>query len=141
MGRFTPATLRRCIRRPASTRAGQRGMTLIEIVIAILILAIMAIGMSQFFTRGRIGFGHEEQKRIGVLLAQEALERTVSRPYTQIIDWSELRTIDATNYTVAVTTLVDAPEQDMKTIHCTVTWNLTPQETRSASLETFVFEN
>jgi len=116
-------------------------MTLVEILIATLILGIVAIGMVEFFARGRAGFDHEERKRVGTLLVQEALERTVARPYLQVVDWGEQRTISSVDYAISVTTQTDVPEQDMKTVLCTVAWDISPTEQRAAQLTTFVFDN
>jgi len=110
-------------------------------MIATLILGIVAIGMVEFFTSGRMGFDQEERKRVGTLLAQEALERTVALPYDQIIPWTEQRTVGSVVYEIAVTTQSDVPESDMKTILGIVTWNMTPTVTRTASLATFIDSN
>ena len=67
--------------RRTPNRPGQRGMTLIEIMVATLILSIVTIGMVEFFAHGRMGLEQEERKRAATLLAQEALERTVAQPY------------------------------------------------------------
>jgi len=116
-------------------------MTLIEIMIATLILGIVAIGMVEFFARGHMGFDQEERKRVGTLLVQEALERTVAQPYAQIGPWGEQRTIASVDYAISVTTQTDVPDQDMKSILCTVTWDMTATDTRNASLVTFVYDN
>ena len=116
-------------------------MTLIEIMVATLILGFVAIGMAEFFARGRTGFDHEEHKRVGILLAQEALERTVALPYAQVGPWSESHTISSTQYLIAVTTQTDVPQPDLKTVRCVVTWNESPTATRTASLVTFVYDN
>ncbi len=121
--------------------SGEAGGGLIEIVVATLILSFVAIGMAEFFARGRIGFDREERKRVATLLAQEALERTVSRTYDQMDPWSETRTVDSVDYTISVTTQANAPELDLKTIRCDVSWNATATATRTASLETIVFAN
>ena len=120
---------------------GQRGVSLIEIMVATVILSFVAIGTAQFFVRGRTGFDQEERKRVGVQLAQEALERTVTLPYPQIDSWLEQRTVGTVDYTISVTSQLDAPEPEMKTVRSTVTWNATPTAQRTASLVTFVYDN
>lgn len=134
--RSTPAPTR-----DAPDRSGQAGASLIEIVIATLILSFVAVGMAEFFARGRTGFDLEEHKRAGILLAQEALERTVTQPYPQIGPWGEQRTIASVVYVIAVTTQTDVPESDIKTVRCDVTWNATSTTTRTATLATFVYDN
>jgi len=120
---------------------GQRGVSLIEIMVATVILSFVAIGTAEFFVRGRTGFDQEECKRVGSLLAQEALERTVVLPYPQIGDWLEQRTVGTTDYTITVTSQTNVPEPDIKTVRCTVTWDATPTSERSASLVTMVYDN
>lgn len=121
--------------------SGQRGASLIEIMVATLILSFVAIGTAEFFVRGRTGFDQEEHKRVGVLLAQEALERTVAQPYPQIVSWVEQRTIASVDYAIAVTAETDVPDPDMMTVRSTVTWDATPTATRTASLVTLVYDN
>jgi len=119
---------------------GQSGAGIVEIVIATLILSIAAIGVGDFFASGRAAFDQEERKRVGTLLAQEALERTVAQAYADIGPWTEFRTIASVDFTITVSTQTNVPEQDIKTIHCDVTWNVNPTDTRTASLETFVYD-
>jgi hypothetical protein len=110
-------------------------------MVATLILSIVAIGTAEFFVRGRVGFDQEERKRVGSLLAQEALERTVVLPYPQINAWLEQRTVGTVDYTISVTAQTNVPEPDIKTVRCTVTWNATPTVERTASLATYVYDN
>ncbi|MBK6900837.1 MAG: type II secretion system protein [bacterium] len=116
-------------------------MSLIEIMVATVILSFVAIGTAEFFVRGRTGFDQEERKRVGVQLAQEALERTVALPYPQIDAWIEARTVGTVDYTIAVTSQMNVPEPDIKTVRCTVTWNATPTSERTTSLVTLVYDN
>lgn len=125
----------------AAEACGQRGVSLIEIMVATVILSFVAIGTAEFFVRGRTGFDQEERKRVGVQLAQEALERTVALPYPQIDAWIEARTVGTVDYTIAVTAQTNVPEPDIKTVRCTVTWNATPTSERTTSLVTLVYDN
>ena len=114
------------------------GSSLLEVIIATLILGFVAVGMVEFFAKGRIWFDQEEHKRVATLLAQDALERTVARPYSQINDWSEVRTVSYIPYTVTVTKQDNSPGADIKTIWSTVTWQATRTAQRNVSLSTFV---
>lgn len=119
----------------------QGGSSLAEIVVATLILGLVAIGISQFFARGRFWFDQEEQKRVASLLAQEALERTVARPYPQVAAWNESRVIASVPYALVVTVETDVPESDMKTVRCAVTWQAASSAARSVSLLTMVYDH
>jgi Tfp pilus assembly protein PilV len=118
---------------------GQSGASLVEIVVATFILSIVAIGMAEFFAGGRLAFDQEEHKRVATLLAQEALERTTALPYVNIASWSETRTIDHVDYSIAVTAIENLPQPDIITLECDVTWDAVPTGTRTASLVTFVY--
>ena len=118
--------------------ASPSGSSLIEIVIATLILSFTAVGMAEFFASGRASFDREECKRVAVLLAQEALERTVTRPYEQVAPWTETRTVESTDYALAVTTEVDVPAPDLVTVRSVVTWSVTESATRAVSLVSIV---
>jgi len=126
-------------RRRFADPLGQRGVSLVEIMVATLILTIVALGMAEFFARGRFGFDQEEYKRVATLLAQEALERTIARPYPVIASWNEDRTIASKEYSIAVTAQSNIPEANIKTIRCAVTWDATPSVTRTTSMETMVY--
>ena len=126
---------------PAVRGARQRGSSLLEVIIATMILGFVAVGMVEFFAKGRIWFDQEEHKRVATLLAQDALERTVARPYSQINNWSEDRKVSYIPYHITVTTQVNSPETDIKTIWSTVTWQATATAQRNVSLSTFVYSN
>jgi len=117
-----------------------RGASLIEILVATLILSIVALGMAEFFAKGRMGFDQEERKRVATLLAQEAMERTTARPYAEIAPWAEQRTVAHVRYAINVTNQTDVPEASIKTVRSTVTWQATPSAQRSVSLATLVYD-
>jgi Tfp pilus assembly protein PilV len=122
-------------------RRHQAGASLIEIIIATLIVAILAIGLVEFFAKGRVGFDREERKRVATLLAQESMERTIAKGYTTIASWNETRRVSSVSYSVAVTVQSNTPETNIKTVRSTVTWQATPTAQRSVSLATLVFNN
>jgi Tfp pilus assembly protein PilV len=130
------------MRAPAGrhVRPAIRGVGLLEVVVATLILGMVAVGFGQFLARGRYWFDQEERKRVATLLAQEALERTIARPYAQIGPWTEHRVIASIPYAINVTTLLNAPENEMQTLRCVVTWPVTPSTQRSLSLATLVYD-
>jgi Tfp pilus assembly protein PilV len=120
-------------------RLHQRGTSLVEVIVSTLILSIVAISLVEFFAMGRVWFDQEERKRVATLLAQEAEERAVQCDYAVLQDWSEIRTVAATQYSTSVTVTPDAPDPNMKTIRVAVTWHATRTAERSVSLATFVY--
>ncbi|HPF35376.1 MAG TPA: prepilin-type N-terminal cleavage/methylation domain-containing protein [Candidatus Krumholzibacteria bacterium] len=127
--------------RSRASRTDQRGASLVEIIIATFILGLVAVGMVEFFARGNVGFDQEERKRVAVLLAQEALERTVALDYADMDSWSATRTVDGTAFGVVLTVTEDSPELDMKTLDCVVSWGVAGGATRQTQVATLVFEN
>jgi Tfp pilus assembly protein PilV len=118
----------------------ESGASLLEIVIAALIVTIVSVGMVEFFARGRANFDQEERKRVATLLAQEALERAVAMPYAAIGNSTQTRVVSGKSYEVVVTSQVDVPEADIKTIRATVTWQARPTVTRTVDLTTMVYD-
>jgi Tfp pilus assembly protein PilV len=131
---------RLCVPHTARLHA-QRGAGVLEIMIAALIVAFVAIGMVEFFAKGRIWFDQEEHKRVATLLAQEALERTVAQSYGSINDWNEVRSVDNHDYDIQVTVTANSPATDLKTIRSVVTWDATDTAERTVSLTTIVYNN
>jgi Tfp pilus assembly protein PilV len=121
-------------------RPAIRGVGLLEIVVATLILGVITLGFGQFLARGRYWFDQEERKRVATLLAQEALERTSALPYAQIGPWTERRVIASIPYAINVTTQSNVPETEMQTVRCIVTWPATPLTQRSVSLATLAYD-
>jgi hypothetical protein len=122
-------------------RPAIRGAGLLEVVVATMILGMVALGFGQFLARGRYWFDQEERKRVATLLAQEALERTIARPYAQIGPWTEHRVIASIPYAIDVTIQVNVPETEMQTVRSVVTWPATPATQRSVSLATLVYDH
>jgi Tfp pilus assembly protein PilV len=122
-------------------RRHQSGASLIEIIIATLIVAILAIGLVEFFAKGRVGFDREERKRVATLLCQESMERTIAKGYAAIANWTETRRVSSVSYSVVVTVQSNTPEANIKTVRSTVTWQATPTATRAVSLATLVYNN
>jgi prepilin-type N-terminal cleavage/methylation domain-containing protein len=118
----------------------QRGVSLIEVVLATVILTVVAVGLVTYFAQGRVWFDHEEHKRVATQLAQDSLERTIARGYEDIGAWRETRDVAGVEYTIEVDVTVNSPDQDMKTIESVVWWNQTTQAKRSVSLVTMVWE-
>jgi len=122
-----------------SKRIGQQaGTSILEVIIATLILGLAAVGFVEFFAYGRVLFDNEEHKRVATLLAQDAVERTVHTGYDQIADWNTNRTIASIPYTVSVTVEAETPEANMKTVHSVVTWPISATGRRSISVATIV---
>ena len=117
----------------------EAGSSLIEIVIAALIMGIVVVGMVSYLSRGRDRLVQEEHKREATQLAQEAMERTVARSYAAIANWTETRHVSGATYTLAVTVQADTPDAGMKTIQALVSWPVSAGATRSVNVSTMVY--
>ena len=69
------------------------------------------------------------------------MEKTVTRGYPSIANWSQWRGVANVRYSVAVTVQQDVPESDMKTITSIATWQATPVAQRSVTLMTMIYDN
>ncbi len=126
---------------PLRERDPRAGASLIEVVIATLIVSIIAIGTVEFFAKGRFWFDQEEAKRVAVLLAQETMERSAGLPFDQIVPFSETRPVEGIDFAVEVTVEDNAPEANVKTLRSVVTWRAAAGANRTVSLATLVFNN
>ena len=121
-------------------KPGERGSSLLEVMIAVLILSIVSVAMSVFFARGRFMFDQEERKRVGTLIAQQALEQAKGMNYADVGAWSDTLTVANITYDLAVTVQAGAPAADMKTVRAVTTWQVRPTVDRSVSLATLIYD-
>lgn len=124
------------------TKVGPRdGSSLIEVVVATLMLSLVVIGTVEFFAKGRFWFDQEESKRVATLLAQEAMERTATAPYEQVLPLEETHPIAGVDYALEVTVDEDSPESSVKTVRAVVSWQAVAGGERTVSLATLVYDN
>jgi Tfp pilus assembly protein PilV len=135
MPRFDHVLLRR---RLVSISRHCAGSSLIEVMIAVMILAMVALGTAEFFAKGRFWFDQEERKRVATFLGQQAIERTISMGYPQIVNWHESRKVGPVRYAVDVTVQPDTPAPDLKTVRSVVSWPIAPNVSRRVTLATLV---
>jgi len=136
-GTGTPSRLP-CFR--AGGKRAQRGSSLLEVMIAVLIVSIVSVAMSVFFARGRFLFDQEEHKRAGTLIAQQALERAKGMSYADVAAWSDTLVVANITYNLAVSVQAGTPAADMKTVRAVTTWRVTPTADRSVSLATLLYD-
>ncbi len=56
-------------------RPGESGFSLIEVMVAAILVIIVMYGLMQFFVRGRIQVDYEEDRRKATAVAQERIEQ------------------------------------------------------------------
>ncbi len=124
----------------AAGKPAERGSSLLEVMIAVLIVSIVSVAMSVFFARGRFMFDQEERKRVGTLIAQQALEQAKAMNYADVGAWSDTLIVANITYDLAVSVQTGAPAADMKTVRAVTTWQVRPSVDRSVSLVTLLYD-
>ncbi len=111
--------------KPAKS-GGQKGFTLIEVMVASVILLLLFFGMAQIFSRSRAQLVHDEDKRNAVAVAQARLE-SLREDYRHQ-DLPGLAGNDTTyvvggrNFTVSHQVTADTPEARATVVTVTVGW-------------------
>ncbi len=77
-------------RKRANTRKGQGGFTLIEAMIAIVVLTIGVVGVAIVFVRGFSLMGDSQDDLIARVKAQEAIESVFAGRDDQSLTWSQI---------------------------------------------------
>jgi len=101
---------------------GQRGMTLLETMIALSLFALTAATMSQFLVAQIRHASNNNLQTRAYSLAEEALEDMRAQRFNDMASSSKLVTDGAMNYTVATTVNNDTPSDGLKSINVNVSW-------------------
>ncbi len=123
----------------------QDGFTLIEVMVASVVLLLACFGMAHYAVGSRTQLSLEEGRRHAVAVAQGRLE-TIKRGETydtldSLSDRDTTYTVDGRPYAVTHTVGLNTPDEHAATVAVTVTWsemisgNATP---RSIGLATIV---
>lgn len=118
-------------------RSRQGGFTLIEVLVALVLFAIISSGFTAFAvqslrrttdTRGATG---------AVLVAQRELENLRGLAYDDIAGGSSTTSMQGQNYSINTVVSDDTPASGMKQVSVTVAWN-SPIGPRTYELETIL---
>lgn len=117
-----------------SPRASQRGFTLIEALIALVILSLGLFGLMQIQTRVIAGTGDSKTQTTAVNLAQEKLEELRASDYTAIAGGTDRIPAAAGGTTDFTRTWTVTPKTDPPylVVSVTTTWTRARQDTRDA---------
>jgi len=113
----------------------QRGFTLLEVLAAMTLFAIVATGVAALATQSMRRTSQNRNATGGVLLAQDELERVRGLPYDSIANTSSTTSLNGVNYTVATGVEDNTPAANMKRVTVTVSWNA-PGGTKSYAVQT-----
>ncbi len=102
------------------------GFTLIEVMVAVVVLTLAFYGLSQVYARGRRTLRADEGQRVAAAVAQarlEQLRRTVRYSRLPQLDGTDTTfTVDGVPYTVHHTVRAQTPEPQATTVSVQVTW-------------------
>jgi len=107
-------------------RRGQDGFSIVEVVIAVLLLSLVFMGLSQTYSRGRRQINYEEDRRKATALTQghlDGLRRDLSYDDLPSLDGtSTTYVIDNRTYVVSHVVTQGSPEVLATTVDVTTSW-------------------
>lgn len=77
-------------RNKANRKESQKGFTLIECAVAIVVLTIGVVGVASFFVQGFSRLGNSQDDLIARVKAQEAIESVFAGRDDQTLQWSQI---------------------------------------------------
>lgn len=116
-------------------RRGERGISLLEVLIATVLLSILATQVAAFMARGRVAILEEGRKRTAIHLAQTELEKFESLPTALMTSSSRTVTSGSWSYTVQTTVTPATPVADMNSVTVRVNWRTHRGASRSVQME------
>ncbi|MCJ7785140.1 MAG: type II secretion system GspH family protein, partial [Desulfobacterales bacterium] len=119
----------------------KKGFSLIELMVALAILGIAALGIFQAFTVGFQSMADAKYRTVATNIAQEKLEEVknsvkVAYPYYSI-GYQEL---NGKTFTIIVATKVPPPKPNLEQVYVTVSWHDRQGNEKNVQLETLVYD-
>jgi prepilin-type N-terminal cleavage/methylation domain-containing protein len=111
-------------------RARQRGFTMVEMLVAMVLFALVATGLSAFAVQSLRSTSDTRASGGAVLLAQAEVESLRGLAYDDIVPRSYPASLGGQDYDVATTVANNTPDAGMKEVTVTVDWtaNLGPRD-------------
>lgn len=120
-----------------------QGFTLIEVLIALMMLAVVFLGLSALTIAVSTGLSSSHTVTTAITLAQDRIEEIKNGGYAQATaanypteDYHTIPGYPQFRRTVTITT--DSPIPNVKTVKVTVSWQGKGGRTREASLQTMI---
>ena len=105
---------------PVFPKRYQKGMTLVEVMVAMIIFVIGMVGGLTYFLYGRGHISQSQHRRGALQLASQKIEELKATDYSSITDDSDNITVDGTSYSRVWD---ESTVGDYKEITVTVSWN------------------
>lgn len=123
------------MRCPAKRVRNSSGLTLIEVLVAAVLIMLLATEVAAFFTRGRMSVVEEARKRTALGLATQELERLEMLPPGAMLDVADQ--IEVASWTYSRTTHIEADQPVAGMVQATteVTWQTRAGKSRKITLE------
>ncbi|MCG2715027.1 MAG: hypothetical protein L6422_01860 [Candidatus Marinimicrobia bacterium] len=132
--------------------SGESGTTLVELMVAVVISAIIMIGGLQFFYGGKLFLNHGKDRRIALAIAEQRMETVLRYSYNQLADsLSEAGTVIGGKWTRCTTVSgidddidglgaddSDVNTDDYRKIVVTVDWG--ESSNKSVSIKNYISE-
>lgn len=116
-------------------RSNTSGFTLVEILIAIFILAFALLAVAQMQIMAIRGNAFANKTTTAVILAQDKIEELKGLSYSSVVD--EDPYLDSSGvYTIDLDVDDNTPATDLKTVEVTVTWQ--DATSHQVSLDTII---
>jgi len=109
----------------------ENGFTLVEVLVALFIIALVILGGGMFFFYGRVTIVREAHRRAAVLVASQRLEELKAKDYSEINLGTEEVNVDVDNLLkesatpptmVTVVQYVPDGGSDYKKVTVTINW-------------------
>ena len=74
----------------------ERGLTILEVLIAAVLLIVVMFWLTQFYVQGRKHLDYEENRRKATAVAQAQLDNVREWPYDSVLSWVDSTSMDTT---------------------------------------------
>jgi len=126
---------RASLRPPARRRRRDAGVSLLEVLAAMTLFALVASGMAAFAATSMRFGAMNRAAGSAHMLAQEELERQRGRVYANVGSETRTETVAGQDFTIDTTVQSDTPAANMSHVTVTVSWT-GPMGPQSYALET-----
>jgi len=127
--------------RGAKQRSNLNGFTMIELMVAVAILAMAVLGISQAYSVSFMGMADARDRTVAANFAREAMEDIKNKLFENIISDENYVVIPGTKFKrkITVTEDVDVSIDDLKKVTTVVSWMNRKEEEKTLTLETLIY--